>query len=53
MIVRLNAEAVQQLETIMKRTRYTNHTHCLQIMISQVINKLKLADEKKVGSAAA
>lgn len=47
MIVKLNNEAVQQLEVLMKRTGYISHVHCLQVMISQVIKKLQAADIKK------
>ena len=47
MIIKLNAEAVQQLELIMARTGRTNHTHTIQTMLSQVLKKLILADTKK------
>jgi hypothetical protein len=50
MIVKLNAEAVSYLETIMVRTGYTSHNHCVQVMLSQVMKKLELADAKKVES---
>jgi hypothetical protein len=47
MILKLNAEAVGYLEAIMSRTGYTSHTHCCQVMLSQVMKKLLLADAKK------
>lgn len=30
MVIKLNVEGVQQLEALMVRTAYTNHTHCHQ-----------------------
>jgi hypothetical protein len=47
MHIKLNSEAVQQLEVLMKRTGYVSHVHCLQVMISQVTKKLQAADLKK------
>jgi hypothetical protein len=47
MIIKLNSESVQHLEVLMKRTGYSSHVHCLQVMISQVIKKLQAADIKK------
>lgn len=46
MLVRLNEEAVQQLESLMQRTGYTNHQHCLQVMVSTITNNLRRADNK-------
>jgi hypothetical protein len=47
MLVRLNEEAVQQLESLMQKAGYTNHQHCLQVMISTVTNNLRKAAAKK------
>ena len=47
MILKLNSEAVAQLEVLMSRTGYISHVHCVQVMISQVTNKLQAADLKK------
>lgn len=47
MIVKLNSGAVQHLEVLMRRTGYSSHVHCLQVMISQVIKKLQAADIQK------
>jgi hypothetical protein len=47
MVIKLNVEAVQQLEALMVRTGYTNHTHCLNVMISSVTNNLRRLDLNK------
>lgn len=47
MIIKLNHDTVKQLEVIMVRTGYKNATHCVQIMINQVSNKLRRADERQ------
>lgn len=47
MIIKLNPVAISQLEALMLRTGYTSHNHCVQVMISSVINNLRRADEKK------
>lgn len=47
MIVKLNVEAVKQLEALMVRTGYTSHQHCINVMISSVTNNLRRAGEKK------
>ncbi len=47
MILKLNSEAVAQLEVLMNRTGYISHIHCVQVMISQVMKKLEIADAKK------
>lgn len=47
MIIKLNDEAVEQLQLIMSMTGRTNYKHTLQTMISQVLNNLRKADYKK------
>lgn len=47
MNIKLNEEAVRQLESLMLRTGYTSHIHCVQVMISSVTNNLRKADLKK------
>lgn len=47
MIIKLNDEAVEQLQLIMSMTGRTNYKHTLQTMISQVLNNLRTADYKK------
>lgn len=47
MLIRLNPEAVKQLEALMLRTGRTNHQHCLQVILSTVTNNLRRADEKR------
>jgi len=47
MHIKLNGEAVAQLEVLMKRTGYVSHVHCLQVMINQVTKKLQAADANK------
>ena len=46
MIIKLNTEAVEQLEWLMKRTGYDNHQHTLQVLISTVKNNLVKSDRK-------
>ena len=46
MVIKLNMEAVQQLNMIMLHAGYNNPTHCIQVMLSQVNKKIQLA--KKV-----
>lgn len=46
MLVRLNNEAVQQLESIMNRMTYKSHQHALQVMLSTITNNLRRADNK-------
>lgn len=52
MRISLNEKAVQQLQMIMKATGYTNHTHCIQTMLTQVNSKLQISNEKKVAKKA-
>ncbi|MNT78911.1 hypothetical protein D3C72_2181960 [compost metagenome] len=47
MLMKLNEEAVAQLQTIMLMTGRTNYKHTVQSMISQVLNNLRKADAKK------
>lgn len=47
MIIKLNEEAVTQLQIIMSMTGRTNHKHTLQSMISQVLNNLRKVDYQK------
>lgn len=47
MIIKLNPEAVVQLEALMKRTGRTSHSHTLHVMISTITNNLRRADQKK------
>lgn len=47
MLMKLNEEAVAQLQTIMSMTGRTNYKHTLQTMISQVLNNLRKAEYKK------
>jgi hypothetical protein len=53
MRVFLNEQAEHQLKLIMAATGYTNATHCIQTMVNQVSNKLKLADAKKAAKKTA
>lgn len=46
MLVRLNEQAVDQLEWLMKRVGYDNHMHCLQVLISTVKNNLVRKDRQ-------
>lgn len=43
MVIKLNVEAVQQLNMIMNHTGYTNPIHCVQVMLSQVNKKIQLS----------
>jgi len=47
MLMKLNDEAVEQLNVIMAMTGRTNHKHTVQTMISQVLNNLRRADYRK------
>jgi hypothetical protein len=47
MRIHLSEQAVEKLEALMKRTGYTNPTHCVNVMISSVTNNLRRADLKK------
>lgn len=47
MVIKLNEEAVEQLQTIMTMTGRTNYKHTMQSMISQVLNNLRKADYQK------
>jgi len=47
MVIRLNGEAVEQLQIIMTMTGRTNYKHTLQTMISQVLNNLRKAGYQK------
>jgi len=47
MNIRLNAEALQQLESIMRRKGYTSHVHSIQMMLSQITKNFARADYKK------
>lgn len=51
MRISLNETAVQQLQQIMSATGYTNPTHCIQSMLTQVNSKLQRANEKKKASS--
>ncbi|WP_338505906.1 hypothetical protein [Pseudomonas poae] len=46
MLIKLNEEAVEQLQTIMTLTGRTNHKHTVQSMLSQVLNNLRKAKNK-------
>lgn len=46
MIIRLNGEAVEQLNMIMIATGFKNPTHCVQVMLSQVNKKILIAKTK-------
>lgn len=50
MMIKINDEALRQLDALMLRTGYTSHTHCLHVMISTVTNNLRRADLKKAAS---
>jgi hypothetical protein len=52
MLIRLNVEAIKQLEALMVRTGNSNHQHCLQVLISTVTNNLRRNDEKASKKAA-
>lgn len=52
MKVFLNQESVKQLESLMVRTGITNHTHCINVIISSVTNNLRRKDEKAAKKAA-
>lgn len=41
MLIKLNDVAAQQLNMIMNHTGYTNPTHCIQVMLSQVNKKIQ------------
>jgi hypothetical protein len=41
MKVKLNVEAVEQLESIMEKMNYKSHQHALQVMLSTITNNLK------------
>ncbi|WP_431479620.1 hypothetical protein [Pseudomonas simiae] len=43
MLIKLNEEAVEQLQTIMRLTGRTNCKHTVQSMLSQVLNNLRKA----------
>lgn len=47
MLMKLNTEAVEQLNVIMAMTGRTNYKHTVQSMISQVLNNLRKADYQK------
>lgn len=51
MLIRLNPEAIRQLEALMVRTGNTNHQHCVQVLISIVTNNLR-RNEKASKKAA-
>lgn len=42
MVIKLNVEAVRQLNMIMSHAGYTNPVHCIQTMLSQVNKKIQL-----------
>lgn len=46
MLIKLNEEAVRQLEWLMSRTGYTNHRHTMHVMLSSVKNNLVRIDKK-------
>lgn len=47
MVIKLNEEAVQQLDLIMTMTGRTNYKHTMQTLISQVLNNLRKAEYQK------
>ena len=47
MLIKLNDEAVAQLQTIMTMTGRTNYKHTLQTMLSQVLSNLRKSDYQK------
>lgn len=47
MLIKLNDEAVAQLQTIMTMTGRTNYKHTVQTMLSLVLNNLRKAEYKK------
>lgn len=47
MVIKLNDEAVAQLNVIMAMTGRTNYKHTMQTLISQVLNNLIRADRQK------
>ena len=47
MVIKLNHEAVAQLNVIMAMTGRTNYKHTLQSMASQVLNNLRKAEYQK------
>jgi sulfite reductase beta subunit-like hemoprotein len=46
MMVRINDQAQQQVEAIMRRMGYMTHQHALQVMISSCSKNLLRNDEK-------
>lgn len=51
MIIKLNDEAVAQLNIIMAMTGRSNYKHTMQTMISQVLSNLRKADYQKKAAA--
>jgi len=47
MLMKLNDEAVAQLQLIMIMTGRTNYKHTMQTLISQVLNNLRRAQIQK------
>jgi hypothetical protein len=52
MRISLNERAAHQLQMIMNATGYTNPTHCIQTMLTQVNSKLQLVKEKRKPQAS-
>lgn len=52
MRVQLNQEATKQLDYIMDRAGYSNHQHCIQVIISTIAKNLRRADLKKLKESA-
>lgn len=46
MLIKLNAEAAQQLEAIMQRKGYSSHVHTIQRMLSQITKNFARTDNK-------
>lgn len=44
MVIKLNDEAVAQLNAIMAMTGRTNYKHTVQTLLSQVLNNLRRAE---------
>ena len=47
MHLKLNSEAVAQLDAIMRRKGYTNHVHTINLMLSQITKNFARHDENK------
>jgi hypothetical protein len=47
MLIKLNPDAVRQLEMIMKRANFSSPAHCLNKMINQIATNFKRVDQAK------